>query len=392
MDVSQYEGSFAGRYAQDFEELGKRIAKPRILVSGGTGAGKSTLVNLLFKREIAAAGSGRPVTRGIAEYQNEQCIIYDTEGYETGSQNQEAFKRLVFGFLDERAADPATAVNAVWYCISAPSARVLDVDAAFVREARARGIPVACVLTQVDCATFEQCEAVKFELRRQLASPAIFLSSIDEELMRQLDDGLDALFAWTKKALPEAVRLAFVTAANRDIAGKAEEGVKIIRQHCMAAFATGFTPIPASDAPLLIAQQTAPVARLTYLWRIADLKDLISSPVIRSTMYECPVWGLSPTIIRVTDAPRKFAVGSSFIRCPDSSQTDSQMDGPQSFLVSSFVSERRLLILSLSCVNWDIRLLMSLISSISRFSVDFFFRLMSCIDVTMIPITRFRKM
>ncbi|MBQ1846321.1 MAG: 50S ribosome-binding GTPase [Desulfovibrio sp.] len=284
MDISQYEGSFAGRYAQDFEELGKRIAKPRILVSGGTGVGKSTLVNLLFKREIAVAGSGQPVTRGIDEYQNEQCRIYDTEGYETGSQNQEAFKRLVFGFLDDRAADPATAVNAVWYCISAPSARVLDVDIAFIKEVKARGIPVACVLTQVDCATFEQCEAVKFELRKQLKAPAIFLSSIDEDLMRELDDGLDALFAWTKKALPESVRLAFVTAANRDIAGKAEEGVKIIRQHCLAAFATGFTPIPASDAPLLIAQQTALVARLTYLWRIEDLKDLISSTVIPSVL------------------------------------------------------------------------------------------------------------
>ena len=34
----------------------------------------------------------------------------------------------------------------------------------------------------------------------------------------------------------------------------------------------------------------------------------------------------------------------------------------------------------------------SQISSISLFSVDFFFRLMSCMDVTMIPITKLRKM
>ena len=41
--------------------------KPRILIAGATGCGKSTVCNLVFNREITASGSGGTTTRAPAK-------------------------------------------------------------------------------------------------------------------------------------------------------------------------------------------------------------------------------------------------------------------------------------------------------------------------------------
>ena len=72
------------------EELSKQkaeLVKPNIVVCGGTGTGKSSLINRFFGFEVAKVGSGEPVTRGMNKYEqdNMPVVIYDTEGYEISS-------------------------------------------------------------------------------------------------------------------------------------------------------------------------------------------------------------------------------------------------------------------------------------------------------------------
>ena len=70
----------------EFEEMKRTIEKPNVLLVGGTGVGKSSLLNLCFGEQFAQTGIGKPVTEEIQKFSKPDfpVVIYDTMGYEFG--------------------------------------------------------------------------------------------------------------------------------------------------------------------------------------------------------------------------------------------------------------------------------------------------------------------
>ena len=68
---------------RESEQLVKSISRPNILIAGATGAGKSSLVNLVFGKELARAGIGRPVTKHLQRIESPSVplVLFDTVGY-----------------------------------------------------------------------------------------------------------------------------------------------------------------------------------------------------------------------------------------------------------------------------------------------------------------------
>ncbi|WQX77552.1 50S ribosome-binding GTPase [Helicobacter pylori] len=66
------------------EFIKKEKPKMNVLLMGGTGVGKSSLINTLFGKEIAKAGVGKPITQHLEKYIDEQkgLILWDTKGTE----------------------------------------------------------------------------------------------------------------------------------------------------------------------------------------------------------------------------------------------------------------------------------------------------------------------
>ncbi len=69
---------------KDLLEAQTELGHCNILVIGKSGVGKSTLVNAVFRDELARTGVGSPVTRHIRQYSKPGCpiTIYDTPGME----------------------------------------------------------------------------------------------------------------------------------------------------------------------------------------------------------------------------------------------------------------------------------------------------------------------
>ena len=275
------EHTFAGKFAEEYEKLKKEIQKVSILVMGGSGVGKSTLVNTVFKKEVAKAGAGKPVTRGIDCFENDYLRLYDSEGYESGTANQEHYTALLNDFFAEKNRDVHSAIHLCWYCVSAPSARFTDYDTRIIYTIP-HSIPTAVVLTQIDIATKAQVEELKRAIKAQFPKMPVFLATNKEGISANEVDDLDL---WSREKLSEALRFSYLSVSNRNLDEKEEAAQTIITQHISAAFATGFSPIPFSDAPLLLANQAGMLTRICSVWDLEYIvKTLIASGLIGSVM------------------------------------------------------------------------------------------------------------
>lgn len=67
-----------------------------MLVTGKTGAGKSTLINAMPRKEIAVNEIGRPVTENTRCYEDDEMPlrIYDTKGLELSANALEKTKNV----------------------------------------------------------------------------------------------------------------------------------------------------------------------------------------------------------------------------------------------------------------------------------------------------------
>ena len=264
-----FDNNFVGKFSSEYEKFKEetKFNKPSVIVLGGTGVGKSTLINLVFKKEIAKAGAGEPVTRGINKYDNKYITIYDSEGYETtDAASHSEYINMINNFITKLNEQHEGII--IWYCISAPSARVTDIDLDLIKAAKSISIPLAIVLTQVDSADDDQINAIETVLQEHFKNIQIFESSINEEAILSEEKGLDALYQWSIDHLEEAYKTAFIGAANRDLERKDNDGTNIVYQHSATAAAICLVPLPAADAAGLVPCQVSMLGRLFFLWDI----------------------------------------------------------------------------------------------------------------------------
>jgi uncharacterized protein (DUF697 family)/GTP-binding protein EngB required for normal cell division len=284
-------------------EISAGIKKPNILICGATGAGKSSVVNYVFGSAMAQIGHGIPVTRGITKYQQEESgvVLYDTEGYEIGTEKISKYKANVEDWVNEfRAATtkPATKdqsdlalsnqIHEVWYCISAGNKRVTDMDIDVIQMLRAKKLPVAVVLTQIDNLDVEELQAMEAAIRNH-CQVEFFRTSVSDDpaVIAALQDYLqwDELISWAIEYLDESLREGFISALKGNLEAKKRMiNHKIIPLYTSAAAAVALTPIPFSDAALLVPIQIKMSLHImkTYALdqKLGNLSSLVGSVVV----------------------------------------------------------------------------------------------------------------
>lgn len=149
-----------GKVAQDtidaINEKIQNLSTLNIIVAGKTGVGKSTLINAVFKDELAETGMGRPVTNHMRKITKKDIplAIYDTRGFELGKDVQEDVKKEVFDTINKGLAtkDINKAIHCIWYCINTASNRIEPEEIQWLRELSRENqvtqVPIIVVLTQ----------------------------------------------------------------------------------------------------------------------------------------------------------------------------------------------------------------------------------------------------
>ncbi len=268
---------FSRQFGAKYDEQAREIGRFNLAIFGKTGVGKSTLVNAIFGTDVAATGIGEPVTQGSHLYLHAggHFGVLDTRGLEIGTDDA-----TIIGELDDyvrlmRRAPLAEQVHVAWYCVRASDRRFEDTEAAFIRELDRLGLRVLLVLTQVPMRdgryhpdTLALAEAIR-ERELPLHGEPIFLTNAKADEFAGLPaHGLQDLLDATFRAAPQGVQAALVAAQKIDLKRKRVEAEKAVGAAVAAAAAAGATPIPFSDAAILVPIQLAMMASIAHTYDV----------------------------------------------------------------------------------------------------------------------------
>ncbi|MBO4702422.1 MAG: 50S ribosome-binding GTPase [Lachnospiraceae bacterium] len=284
----------AERIMAAIRDVQKNMTKLNIMVMGKTGAGKSTLINNVFSRNLAQTGIGKPVTQSIRKYEIEDfpLAIYDTPGLELGGENaiDELLKESKEVLAKGAMRGISESIHCIWYCVSTPSHRFEEAEVEFIKkfldEANEFCVPVIIVLTQ--SYSKKDAKALMSEIEKENLNVVQVVPVLAQDV--DIDEdyiikgyGLDTLIDIVNNVIPEALRNTLAAVQKANLKMKLRKANAIVATAAAAAAATGAIPIPFTDAAVLVPEQIGMIASITAVFGIpiekATLTALLSATI-----------------------------------------------------------------------------------------------------------------
>lgn len=287
-----------GKVAQDtidaINEKIQNLSTLNIIVAGKTGVGKSTLINAVFKDELAETGMGRPVTNHMRKITKKDIplAIYDTRGFELGKDVQEDVKKEIFDTINKGLAtkDINKAIHCIWYCINTASNRIEPEEIEWLRELSRENhvtqVPIIVVLTQ----SISRKNAEK--MRQMILDENLDIIQVIPVLAKdyEIEDvgvvksfGLERLIEVMGQALPDELLDTLQHVQIASLSEKKRRASKVVATAALAATGQGAAPIPFADATLLIPTQVGMIASITVIFGF-DVNKSVITALLSSTI------------------------------------------------------------------------------------------------------------
>lgn len=268
---------------REFEEFEKSMesSKPTIMLLGQTGCGKSSLANLVFGEKIFETSDFISQTQEFSIKEGRECNIIDSRGYELSDTSDSYVEEVIQGI--KKFEGDNKNITSIWYCISIAGKRIQDVDIKLIkkiRELRNFRDKLKIVFTKSDEDSVERDTAIEFnkllkeklgyEVKTYEISQEEFAKKELEELIRDTAESIDS----------EDIRRAFIMAQKGNLELKKKEALKIVGVAAATAATVGASPIPFSDAAVLVPAQIAmiyQISRIFGLEKTANIKGSLGT-------------------------------------------------------------------------------------------------------------------
>ena len=277
---------FGRAFSKAWKDRAEEIGRFNLAIFGKTGVGKSTLVNAIFGTEIAQTGIGEPVTRAEHLYlhQSGTLGVLDTRGLEVGRDNDALISELRDYLAAMRRRPLAEQLHVAWYCVRAGDRRFESTEADFIRALHELGLPVILVLTQVPRAgdrvhpDAEALAASIAALDLPIQDGLIhYTMALADEFTGQSAYGLQEVLDATFRGAPDGVAHAITAAQRIDFDRKRERAEVAVKAATAAATTAGASPIPFSDAAILVPLQIGMMASIAVTYGVSIERSTAAS-------------------------------------------------------------------------------------------------------------------
>lgn len=135
-------------YGDTVTKILKEQKEVNVLMTGITGSGKSSLINLIFGKNVAKIGCGTSITKHYKKYSINGLNIYDSRGLEHGNVNSFIHDTKIF--LKNHCEK--NKIHVIWYVINSASSRWQPFEEYICSKIFSR-IPVMFILNKSDIAS-----------------------------------------------------------------------------------------------------------------------------------------------------------------------------------------------------------------------------------------------
>lgn len=286
MPDSPTDAWFRDQFQRHWRDAAEKVGRFNLAIFGKTGVGKSTLINTVFGAEVAETGIGEPVTREEHLYLHDSGFLglLDTRGLEIGVDTDQIITELGEYVARMRRQPVKDQVHLAWYCVRANDRRFEETEASFVRKLDELGLPVVLVLTQVvKVGDNYHPDALALKWEIEAMELPIFEGRVHltmakpDEFAGYPQHGLQELLDASFRGAPDAVAAALTAAQKIDMKRKRDHAMAITSGAATAAGAAGATPIPFSDAVLLVPIQIGMMAGISVVYGIEMDKAAVAS-------------------------------------------------------------------------------------------------------------------
>jgi len=270
--------NFAEAFSNAFDKTFKAIGRVNILIAGRSGVGKSTLINAVFQGNLATTGQGRPVTQYTQEFTKEgmPISIFDTRGLEMADfkktfdeLNSEVDKR-------SRERDVTKHIHVAWICLAEDLRRVEPAEIELVNILSDK-MPVVVVITKARADQGFSSEVRKLLIKATNVIRVRAIVEVDDEGNVLQPKGLDELVKLTMEVLPDAMKKAFAAVQKVDMEIKKQQAGAIIGAASVAAAGVAASPIPFSDALLIVPIQIGMLAGISAVFGLPIEQSFLST-------------------------------------------------------------------------------------------------------------------
>ncbi|MGY3723928.1 Uncharacterized conserved protein, DUF697 family [Granulicatella balaenopterae] len=268
--------------AKTREEV-EKMTPVNVMVVGKTGVGKSTLINSIFRENLATTGVGKPVTKHLQKITKEgvPMSLVDTRGLELSLISQKEITNEILETLaTEKKKGVRDEIHVIYYCIQAMTARIEDPEIELITKLSQQA-PVIIVLTQ---SLGTQAEEFKRYLRGMhlpvqailnvMAQPYPIYGKVSVPAF-----GLMDLLEVTYEVVPREVGVALTNVQQIDIERKAKKARFWATKYIASTFGVGFVPVPFSDAAVLVPMQVTMMAHITSIFGMEMDKSTMTALV-----------------------------------------------------------------------------------------------------------------